>query len=473
MKTLYEELVSYSNQNILPCHMPGHKRKSFGFLPEDFVALDVTEVEGTDNLHDPQGILKAAMERAAGLCHARETYFLVNGSTVGILAAVSAAVPEGGTLLCARTSHKSVYHAIYLRGLKAEYLYGRPCEAADLTEPPEPEELAEALERCPQAKAVLITSPTYEGRIAKVRELAQLAHAHGLPLIVDEAHGAHLGWSKSFPESACEAGADLVIQSTHKTLPAPTQTALLHRNSDRVDAEKLRRFLRIYETSSPSYPLMAGIDNALHVMETEGARLLEDLKERYLSLLGDLQRECRTLRFVPFAEGRQDPGKLVISCAGSGVTGRELARILRREYGIETEMSMPTLVLAMLTVADDAEDFQRLKKAILAVDGKLSENKEKDTDAGPLATVAPAPEAVCTIREAWDAQMQESPLAEASGKISGSFLYLYPPGTPILVPGERVGEAQIRTVERCLAAGYEVHGLGGSAKDPLVSVLRA
>ncbi|MCR4896251.1 MAG: ornithine decarboxylase, partial [Lachnospiraceae bacterium] len=255
MKTLFEELTEYSESNILPCHMPGHKRKSFGDLPEDFVKIDLTEVEGTDNLHEPSGILKDAEDRAALLCHARESFFLVGGSTAGILAAISAAVPAGGTLLLPRCCHRSVYHAMYLRRTTPVYLEAETASCG-IPEPPAPEEVAEKLFAHPEAAAVLITSPTYEGRFAEVRRIAEAVHAAGKTLIVDEAHGAHLGWSDALPESAAQAGADLVIQSTHKTLPAPTQTALLHQCSDRVSEERIRRFLRIYETSSPSYPLM-------------------------------------------------------------------------------------------------------------------------------------------------------------------------------------------------------------------------
>ncbi len=491
MKTLFEELTEYSESNILPCHMPGHKRKSFGDLPEDFVKIDLTEVEGTDNLHEPAGILKDAQDRAALLCHARKTFFLVGGSTAGILAAISAAVPAGGTILLPRGCHRSVYHALYLRRITPAYLETE-LTTCGIPEPPSPEEVEERLVTCSEAAAVLITCPTYEGRLTKVRRIAEMVHAAGKILIVDEAHGAHLGWSSALPESAAQAGADLVIQSTHKTLPAPTQTALLHLCSDRVSEERIRRFLRIYETSSPSYPLMAGIDNALSFMEKEG-----DARIRALNgLCAELQqrlKDCKKIRLMP-ASKVQDPGKVLILCDRAGVGGKQLSEILRRDYRIETEMSAPEYVLAMMTVADDAASFTRLGDALLDIDRRLAlsaggENEGKilpdtpqyadDRQEDPADRIFHAcenalaeecgepalPEVILPLWQAWDAKAEEISIEEAEGRICGEFVCPYPPGTPILLPGERIRKRDQEVIRRSVFGGAEVNGIR-TAADP-------
>ena len=212
---------------------------------------------------------------------ADESFYLINGSSCGVLAAISAAVSEGGHIIMARNSHKSAYHAAYLRKLKIAYLYPEQIRDYEINEAVRAEQVREALRSCPQAEAVFLVSPTYEGRIADVAEIAKLVHEQNKILIVDEAHGAHLGFAEGFAENSIQAGADLVIHSVHKTLPAPTQTALLHVNGERVNRELVRRFLRIYQSSSPSYLLMAGIADALNVVEKQGKELFPRFLARW------------------------------------------------------------------------------------------------------------------------------------------------------------------------------------------------
>ena len=230
MEHLFDKLERYGNSDIYPYHMPGHKRQVFGELPKEFFQRDITEIDGFDNLHQPEGILLELQDRAAALCGAEESFYLVNGSTGGILSAVSAAVPFGGHILMTRNCHKSAYHAAYLRKLKISYLYPDVLQDYDIYEAVTPDQVCLALEKEKDIDAVLVVSPTYEGRIANIREIAAVVHEKGIPLIVDEAHGAHLGLNTLIHENSCRAGADIVIQSTHKTLPALTQTALLHVN---------------------------------------------------------------------------------------------------------------------------------------------------------------------------------------------------------------------------------------------------
>ncbi len=469
MKSLYEELAEYGQRDLYPCHMPGHKRNAYGEMSEDFARIDVTEVEGTDDLHEPEGILLEAQRHAAKLCHAEESFFLVGGSTVGILAAISAAVPRGGKILMARGAHRSAYHAVYLRQLQPAYLYGSILEPFDINEAITPEEVQRGLEEHPDAGAVFLVSPTYEGRLADLKEIAKIVHGRGLPLIVDEAHGAHLGWSGLTAPSAMECGADIAIQSTHKTLPAPTQTALLHCRGGRVSRDRIRRFLRIYETSSPSYPLMAGIDNALRVMEEQGEDLLGKLSQRYGIMMTELS-ECRNLTFLLPDPSHQDLGKLVISGRGK-IGGKAIADYLRKQ-GIETEMTSASYCLAMFTVGDTPEGFRRMSSALLSLDWELSERGGRELPSAgrilsDLFTKDNAPRQAEAICEGWDARMRYLPAEEAEGRIAADFLYLYPPGTPILVPGEEIGEKQLRAMRMCIESGLEIRGLDGSSGIPV------
>ena len=500
MKHLYDKLTEYASGRDYPYHMPGHKRRAFGEMPSDVYEMDVTEIDGFDDLHAPEGILKELQERVARLYGADESFCLVGGSTAGILAALSAALPEGGHLLMARNCHKSAYHAAYLRNLKLTYLLPEVMDEFGICDGLQPEEIKRALENAPDVQAVLIVSPTYEGRISPVREIAKMVHAHGKILIVDEAHGAHLGLAGRsrnrrgpagdaigghsgltgdvlLQENSCQAGADLVIHSVHKTLPAMTQTALLHVNGERVDRERLRRFLRIYQSSSPSYVLMASIDNAVTMMEQDGEKLYGDLVRNFAWLTKELSA-CRHFRFpgvktpedVEMQEGaekqeglgdcgnagrigtravRQDLGKLVIHAGTSGLTGQQIYDVLRDRYHLQLEMAAGDYCLAMFTVGDTPEGYQRMRDALLEMDELADELKKelensrnevcREVAAGKADGELPGafePVVARSLKEAWDAPWEEIPLSGCEGRISAEFVNLYPPGTPIVTPGE-------------------------------------
>lgn len=277
---LDKKLLAYSQSDAYPFHMPGHKRQRMGnWIPEE---LDITEITGFDNLHHAEGILREAQQRAAELFGADETFFLVNGSTAGLLAAVCGTVKKGGRLLMARNCHKAVYHAVYLMELKTAYLY--PEETAfGIQGSITPEQVAEMLEQYPDTEAVFLTSPTYDGVVSDIAAIAEIVHAKEIPLIIDEAHGAHFGFSKGFPQKALALGADLCIESVHKTLPAYTQSALLHyRKNPWVDLERVKRYLGIYQSSSPSYILMAGIDRCSRILLEQVKNCLRNMKPGYM-----------------------------------------------------------------------------------------------------------------------------------------------------------------------------------------------
>lgn len=472
-----EKLKKYSESDFYPYHMPGHKRQSAGQLSNDITSIDITEIDGFDNLHAPEGIFCEMQKRAAALYGADESFFLVNGSTGGILSAINAALSEGDHILMARGSHRSAYHAAYLRKLKISYLYSPVMKEFDICDVVAPEQIEEALETQPDIKAVFIVSPTYEGRIADIKKIAEIVHRREVILIVDEAHGAHLGMAEGFAANSCQAGADIVIHSVHKTLPALTQSALLHVNGERVDREKIKRFLRIYQSSSPSYVLTAGIDNAVNLLEHDRERMFRNFYIRYRNMMKELSK-CRKLRFLPM-NAKQDIGKLMISGRDAGVSGRKIYDLLLDQYHLQLEMASSSYCLAMFTVCDGEEAYRRMTDALLAIDSRLAAMAGKEADAAVVMGKGESPDVTKLLTcgdgnpiplwKAWDMEWERVPLSEAVGRYAGEFVNLYPPGIPLLVPGERFTERHCLGIEAFMAQGLNVQGVLSSAREDTLS----
>lgn len=454
---LAARLMAYSASAAYPFHMPGHKRQFHPFL--DPYTMDITEIYGFDNLHHAEGILLEAQQRAAHLYHASETFYLVNGSTCGILAAVAAATKRGGKILMARNCHKAAYHAALLNNLEVSYLYPAADMTRGLSGAIAPDEVERMLKKDVSLYTVFITSPTYDGVCSDVRRIAEIVHAHGGILIVDEAHGAHFGMHPYFPEHALSCGADLVINSVHKTLPSLTQTALLHVQGTRVDRERLKSFLGIYQTSSPSYVLMAGIDACVRLLLEHGQELFEAFATRLERLRGQLEK-LQVLQLVRGTEPElraydYDRSKILITTHQSGFFGSELSDLLRSRYELEMEMDSEHYVTAITTIADTGEGLDRLAAALLDIDAGLERQPEQM--AQPLA--AWKNEAVLRIGEAVDAEKRSIPLARSEGTVSAEFVYLYPPGIPLLVPGERISGELLEKLLQYRTDGFALEGM--------------
>jgi arginine decarboxylase len=502
---LLERLTEYAGSDAYPFHMPGHKRREIpdgipGGFPDPY-GIDITEIDGFDNLHHAEGILKDAMDEAAAIYGADRSWYLVNGSTCGILSAVFATTENGGKILTARNCHKAVYHAICLNRLEAEYLYPEEITEFGINGGIRAEDVRKALEkdamRCAgnsgnvrgkitKIQAVLITSPTYEGVVSDIRAIADAAHEYGIPLIVDEAHGAHLEYADqchSFPKSALEYGADIVIQSLHKTLPCFTQTAILHVKGKLVDQDRISRYLSMFQTSSPSYLFMAGMERCIRYMDGDGRnemvryeKRLEHFMERMegLQVLEVLDREiCGKYRTV----AGWDPSKIVVSTMrAEDFHGEELAETLRRKYHLEMEMTAPEYVIAMTSLMDTEEGFERLGTALLEIDGALrrrteSGRKEKAASETPegLESKLSHPVRRTLICEAMDADTERTALQDTVGKVSAEFVYLYPPGIPIIAPGEVFTDAIVEKIMAYKAAGLLVQGPADPDADVILT----
>ena len=454
---LYEQLKEYGNGDCYPFHMPGHKRNLQSGPLSGLYQIDITEIDGFDDLHHPESVILKAQKRAAAFYHSEETYFLINGSTSGILSAVSAITNGGDTLLIARNCHKAVYHAAFLNHMKVRYVYPEIYSGYDIAGEITVEKVKRKInaicgEDNKEGKlaGVIITSPTYDGISSDIKGIADVVHRYGVPLIVDQAHGAHFGIHQDFPDSAICQGADLVIHSVHKTLAAPTQTALLHKNGSLVDRERLKRYLRIYQSSSPSYPLMAGIDEAIGIAQQEGEErlsLLLEYRKKFLRAVGS----CKYIRICPYTE----PGKLVISVKGSSMTGRQLYDILRERYHLQMEMASGTYVLAILSMMDRAEGMERLSDALCEIDRELCFSSEKDL---PLPYLESAPPKSMELWESFAGAYEEEDICKSQGRIAAEFVSLYPPGIPLLTPGEIITEQIVDIIEKYQRNGYAIQG---------------
>ena len=479
---MYGALKKYGSTDVYPFHMPGHKRRlSVGpaaHFPNPY-GMDITEIEGFDNLHHAKGIIRDSMEWAASVYGADKTYYLVNGSSGGILSAVSAAAGTSGTILMSRNCHKAVYHGVFLNRIKSRYVYPQFMPEYGVQCGLSPLDIEKMLKRYGDISAVLVVSPTYDGIVSDIGAIGEICHRHGVPLIVDEAHGAHFRYSDVFPVSALDRGADVVIQSVHKTLPCFTQSAILHIREGYVDRERIEWFLQIYQSSSPSYVLMAGIEQGIRWMNEEG-------RERMREFSGDLvemRRELHGMRHLRLL-GRNvagtkdiydlDISKIIVSAKGTAINGVQLCEKLRRVYGLEMEMCTEDYVTAITSVMDTKEGLRRLRDGLMEIDAGLVGNEDDDAGQGSGDCEKRWElelEQVMTVYEAWEGEKEQAVLEECEGKISGEFVYLYPPGIPVVVPGERITKKVLEEILQYRRLGLPVQGLK-DRKNRIMEVVR-
>lgn len=457
---LIHKLKEYARSDMYPFHMPGHKRTGDMGFPDPFT-VDITEIDGFDNLHHPEGILQSSMDWAAQVYGADQTYYLVNGSSSGILSAVCGAVPRGGRILVSRNCHKSVYHGICLNQLKASYVYPQEIDGLGIQGGVLPSDVDMMLKRYMDTQAVLIVSPTYDGVVSDIKGIAEVVHGAGLPLIVDEAHGAHFRFGEMFPVSALDLGADVVIQSVHKTMPSLTQTALLHIRNNRPDQgcygdrERIDRYVHMVQSSSPSYVFMASIENSIYQME----HMDMEPYRREIMKLRERLRGMGRLRLVDtdiigqYGIHDLDVSKIVISTRDSSLTGADLDSILRREYHLEMEMCGADYVTAITTPMDRSEGLRRLGDALMEIDNRTGPAKSGISNVYSMRS-----DTAMTIADAMDGKHRKVRLEDCAGSISGEFVYIYPPGIPIVAPGEWISRRSLDVIMEYMKKGLPVQG---------------
>lgn len=456
---IYNMLLTYAGGHPIPFHMPGHVmgRGLAGFL-KSAGQLDITEIPGSDSLHDPDGVIKEAQVLAARAFGAKNTCFSVNGSTAGIHAMVRAAVKPGGKIIINRDAHTSVINVISLLGAEPVPILPGYDEENHIPLGCRPSDIEKALSENPDVQAVLLTRPNYYGVAADLKEIAKISRAYGIPLLVDEAHGAHFTFSELFPEPALRLGADACVQSLHKTLPAMTQTALVHEGpSSQLGEGRLFRFMSMIQTTSPSYVLMASIDIARELMEKRGRELYDALHKRIHDFDRELSKIDGVRRVIPAAGGIvTDFSRIVLSFDDCGLTGFEAERMLR-DYGIVAEMADCCHIVLIATPFHDDGDFEILLKTIRDVSKRG--NGRKNERLSFVRVPRKLPEKAMNPGDAAMLPSEYVPLEKAAGRISASAVTPYPPGVPLVYPGEVISAELVSYLEEIQSAGGRVHGI--------------
>lgn len=463
---LFEAVIAYAREHKISFHTPGHKhgvsipQEFRNFVGERIFDCDLTLLEEVDSLHDPRGVIKEAQKLAAEAYGSDYAFFLVNGSSGGNHAMILASCDPGDKIIVPRNAHRSVLAGIILSGAVPVYVMPERNEEWNLMLNVTPEAVARALEEHPDAKAVLVTNPTYQGVATNLREIARLAHRAGAVLLVDEAHGPHLKFHPELPATALACGADMCVQSSHKIISSMTQASLLHVRRN-VDVLKLKRVLTLLMTTSPSYILMASLDLARMQMATRGKELLdvaimlaEDARRRINQVPG-LYCFGKELTGQPGAHAL-DVTKLTVDVTGLGLTGYQVAQTLNRNFKLQVEFADLDMFLLIVSIGNSSKDINRLITALEAIAAEAPGTGGKTRNR--LRLPGGLPEVVLPPRAAVFAHTVKVPLKEAVGEVSAEVFSPYPPGIPLLNPGERVTPELIDYLRELHTRGARVQG---------------
>ena len=482
-------MCAYGEAGALAFHTPGHKQGLGAhallreLVTEAGLREEVSLMEELDDLHEPTGCIEEAQDLAAALYGADAAFFAVNGTTGAIHAMLVAALSPGDAVLVPRNVHRSVFGGLVLADARPVYIEPIIDEALGIAHGLSTEAVREACRLHPEAKALLLVSPTYYGVASDVRAIAEIVHEAGMALLVDEAHGAHLAFSDDLPESAIAAGADLVAQSTHKLLGAMTQASLLLLREGRIEKERVERAMSLLTSTSPNYLLLASLDIARRQMAEAGAAHLA----RAVGLARKLRREVNAMPgLFSFGEERMggagafalDPLKLTVTVTGLGLTGAEAAHILRHEHKIEAELFDAQNVLFLLTYADTEESAGRLLAALRSLAQRRTAQAATAVaaasavpdggEAQAVVRLPAAPPVAIPPREAFYRRSVPCRLREAAGRIAAETIAFYPPGIPVICTGEVFTAEVCRYIEAMAAAGLKVTG----ASDTSLRTLR-
>lgn len=458
-------LLEHRRKNPVSFHMPGHKgsklyrESGYGEFLDSFMDCDITEIPGADNLFQAESILREAQERYAKLYEVKKSYLQINGSSGANIAAMLATVPKGKKIIMARNCHKSCFNALSLGDIRPVYVYPELIEEYGISGAVPPEEIERLLEENRDAEAVILPSPNYYGICSDIKEIAEIVHKHNKILIVDQAHGAHLKFFsrfgiKNMPESAEEAGADIIVNSIHKTLASLTESALLNVNSDRVNLQLLEDRLQAIESTSPSYILMASLDINASIIEERGEELFSRWAEAldWFYAKADSIRGLRSIKDIPGL----DRTKINISFGDLGIRGAELEQRLIREYGIYTELYTGNLLMCMTGIGSTMSDIKKLAHALTEISEAVGEIEIGANNSSKSRTYKPAAKA-----ELQDVPVKKKnvKLTEAEGLICASSIIPYPPGIPLICPGETITAEAIAQIKEMRHLGEKVIGI--------------
>ena len=503
-------LLEHANLKPVSWHMPGHKgseifrRYGYGAFLDRFVDCDITEIPGADNLFQTEGIIKNVQDRYARLYDVDHSYLMINGTSGGILAAMMAAVPSGGRIIMARNCHKAVFNGLVLGGIQPVYAYPSVLEDCDISGPILPEEIERLLEEHPDAGAVILPSPNYYGICSDIRAIADIVHAHGKVLIVDQAHGAHLkffhkyGCGEGLPNSAEMDGADITICSIHKTLASLTQSAVLNLQGGRVDRYVLEDKIQAVESTSPSYILMSFLDINARILEEHGPEVMGEWKEN-LEYFYAKAGQVQGLRVL---EAQMDRTKINLDMSACGIDGARLEELLM-EYGIFPELYTGNILMLMSGIGNTRQHYDRTLEALqdIALKHKGKESQAQDSaetespaasqvpeslgqptavpafaasqtpappksEATPQNAATPGPQAVRGLMGIAAGKLHPIPkrrrfvdLEDAEGLVCAGSIIPYPPGIPIVCPGEEITAEVILRCRQLRDKGEKVIGI--------------
>ncbi len=466
---LFDAMVSLAESHKVSFHTPGHKSgkgistRFRKFVGPRIFSIDLTTLDEVDSLQNPTGVIKEAQELAAKACGADRSYFLVNGTTVGNHAMVAAVTRPGDRVLIARNCHRSVLTGLIVSG--AQPVFFQPAFDRDLklTLNITFDAAKQAIDANPDATTLLITSPNYYGLCADIEKIIPYAHEKGMTVLVDEAHGPHLKFNPKLPICALDAGADLCVQSTHKIVGGMTQASMLHVRSRRVNPDVVTNTLKLLQTTSPSYILMASLDLARMQMATEGKKLLD----RTVKFAEDARSKINRFTGLScFGRDRaktagmsdMDVTKLTITVSDLGLSGYHVSHLLNTRYGIQVEMADPFHILVIVSIGDRQDDLNRLVEALRMI---ASETGLQGALL-PLDRVHPPRldnRFLITPREAFYSKTELVGLDQAVGRVSSEIVTVYPPGIPLLVPGEEISADAIAYIRNMAGLGAIIDGL--------------
>ena len=459
-----------------PFYAPGHKRGRgtpkilADLLGSQVGRSDQPELPELDNLFAPQGAIKAAQNLAAEAFGAEQTWFLVNGSTCGVIAAILATCEAGDKIILPRNVHQSAISGLILSGAVPIFVNPDYDAALDIAHSVTPQAVEQALKQHPDSKAVMIVYPTYYGVCGDVRAIAHLTHDHNIPLLVDEAHGAHFAFHQELPDSALAAGADLTVQSTHKTLSALTQAAMLHCQGSRVDRDRVSKALQLAQSTSPSYLLLASLDAARQQMATQGSSLMGQTLQLADQARSRIHQIPRLSTLNPEQAG-QTPGfwaldrtRLTVTVSELGIDGFRADEILHQTLGVTAEFPSLQHLTFIVSLGNTQADIDRLVQGFTTlaatenspIQKTLSSVKLQDSKYSPLSP-----------RQAFFAPSETLSISQAVNRISAELVCPYPPGIPVLLPGEQITEAAIVDLQEVLAAGGLISGCADSSLKTL------
>jgi arginine/lysine/ornithine decarboxylase len=463
---LFTGLVEHAQRNPIQFHIPGHK-KGMGmnpafreFIGENALSIDLINIAPLDDLHHPKAMIKEAQELAAEAFGADHTFFSVQGTSGAIMAMIMATCNPGDKIIVPRNVHKSVMAAIIFAGAVPVFIHPVMDERLGIAHGITVKAVQKALEAHPDAAALLVINPTYFGIAGDLREIVRTAHNYEIPVLVDEAHGVHIHFHEDMPISAMQAGADMAATSVHKLGGSLTQTSILNVREGLVDVNRVKTVMSMLTTTSTSYILLASLDMARQHLALNGRKLLEQavtLANKARAMINEIPRiYCVGPEILGKpATYAMDPTKLLIHVRDLGITGWEVENWLRDKYSIEVEMSDLYNVLCFITAGDTEETIKTLVNALrhLSVEFAHVQAEEK-----PAISLPKIPVLSLTPRDAFYAETEIVPLAEAAGRIITEFIMVYPPGIPIFLPGEVITEENIAYIQENIRAGLPVQG---------------